>query len=97
MDADPKNFPDLESGYVIRAHNVKMEPRDGVMTGRVFSAHAILVVPGRVGDPITPVSTARSMIFTEFDKYKGSIFQNSFSAECSLVHPKNDRYNILKV
>jgi hypothetical protein len=49
---------------------MKVEAYNGFITGKVFEAASITVIPGTVGDPMRPVSTASKLSFSEFDQSK---------------------------
>jgi hypothetical protein len=66
----PEDFPPFCVGNVVRIHNMKVEAYNGFITGKVFEAASITVIPGTVGDPMRPVSTASKLSFSEFDQSK---------------------------
>ena len=68
FNKDKNHFPLISVGDVIRVHRMMAQDFNGAMTGRVFDSRAVTVVSGSVGDPIIPVSEAKSFTFTEFDK-----------------------------
>lgn len=47
---------------------MKVELYNDEYTGKVFEPQGIVVFPGRVGDPITPICTSAKFTFTDHDK-----------------------------
>jgi hypothetical protein len=108
----PEDFPPFCVGNVVRIHNMKVEAYNGFITGKVFEAASITVIPGTVKDPMRPVSTASKLSFSEFDQSKveelrqwwkdlhplnRDVFMVSKSKDLKLSSHRETNYNILGI